>query len=44
MFDQRSYDTGPATVLVDYAQVRRLAQEFRPLIVVTIAARDPPGA
>jgi len=34
MFDQRSYGTDPATGLVDYAQVRRLAQEFRPLIVV----------
>jgi glycine hydroxymethyltransferase len=34
MFDQRSYGTDPATGLVDYAQVHRLAQEFRPLIVV----------
>src|SRR5580704_15502926 len=33
MFDQRSYGTDPETALVDYAQVRRLAQEFRPLIV-----------
>src|ERR1700678_3118330 len=34
MFDQRSYGTDPGTGYVDYAQVRRLAQEFRPLIVV----------
>jgi glycine hydroxymethyltransferase len=34
MFDQRSYGTDPVTGLVDYARVRRLAQEFRPLIVV----------
>jgi glycine hydroxymethyltransferase len=34
MFDQRSYGTDPETGLIDYAQVRRLAQEFRPLIVV----------
>jgi len=34
MFNQRSYGTDPATGLVDYGQVRRLAQEFRPLIVV----------
>jgi glycine hydroxymethyltransferase len=34
MFDQRSYGTDPDTGLVDYAQVRRLAREFRPLIVV----------
>jgi glycine hydroxymethyltransferase len=34
MFDQRSYGTDPVTGLVDYAQVRRLALEFRPLIIV----------
>ena len=34
MFEQRSYGTDPATGLVDYAQVRSLAQEFRPLIIV----------
>jgi glycine hydroxymethyltransferase len=33
-FDQRSYGTDPGTGLVDYADVRRLAREFRPLIIV----------
>jgi glycine hydroxymethyltransferase len=34
MFDQRSYGTDPETGLLDYDQVRRLAQEFRPLILM----------
>jgi glycine hydroxymethyltransferase len=34
MFDQRSYGTDPGTGYLDYAQVRRLAQDFRPLIIV----------
>jgi glycine hydroxymethyltransferase len=34
MFDQRSYGTDPQTGLLDYQQVRRLAREFRPLILV----------
>ena len=34
MFHQRSYGTDPGTGLVDYAQVRRLAQGFHPLIMV----------
>jgi glycine hydroxymethyltransferase len=34
MFDQRSYGTDPVTGYLDYAQVRRLAREFRPLIIV----------
>jgi glycine hydroxymethyltransferase len=34
MFDQRSYGTDPLTGLIDYAEVRRIAQEFRPLVIV----------
>ncbi len=34
MFDQRSYGTDPVTGLLDYAEVRRVAQEFRPLVIV----------
>jgi glycine hydroxymethyltransferase len=34
LFEQRSYGTDPETGLLDYAEVRRLAQEFRPLILV----------
>ncbi len=34
MFDQRSYGADPATGLVDYAEVRRIAVEFKPLILV----------
>ena len=34
MFDQRSYGTDPATGLLDYQAVRKLAREFRPLIIV----------
>jgi glycine hydroxymethyltransferase len=34
MFDQRSYGTNSETGLLDYAEVRRLAREFRPLIIV----------
>ncbi|HEX2417419.1 MAG TPA: glycine hydroxymethyltransferase, partial [Micromonosporaceae bacterium] len=34
MFDQRSYGTDPQTGLLDYDEVRRLAREFRPLILV----------
>jgi len=34
MFHQRSYGTDPATELLDYDQVRRLAREFRPLILM----------
>ncbi|MFD2078957.1 glycine hydroxymethyltransferase [Actinopolymorpha cephalotaxi] len=34
MFDQRSYGTDPETGLIDYDEVRRAAQEFRPLILV----------
>jgi glycine hydroxymethyltransferase len=34
MFDQRSYGTDPATGLLDYSAVRKLAREFRPLIIV----------
>ncbi len=34
MFHQRSYGTDPDTELLDYAEVRRLAQEFRPLVIV----------
>ena len=33
-FDQRSYGTDPETGLLDYAEVRRLAEEFRPLVIV----------
>jgi len=33
-FDQRSYGTDPETGLLDYAEVRRQAEEFRPLIIV----------
>ncbi len=33
-FDQRSYGTDPATGLLDYDEVRRLADEFRPLVIV----------
>ncbi len=34
LFDQRSYGTDTATGLLDYGEVRRLAQEFRPLVIV----------
>ena len=34
MFHQRSYGTDPTTQLVDYDQVRRAAQEFKPLILI----------
>ncbi|MEO3747283.1 glycine hydroxymethyltransferase [Plantactinospora sp. B5E13] len=34
MFDQRSYGTDPVTGLLDYDEVRRIAREFRPLILV----------
>ena len=34
MFHQRSYGTDPTTQLVDYDQVRRTAQEFKPLILI----------
>jgi glycine hydroxymethyltransferase len=34
MFDQRSYGTDPVTGLLDYDEVRRLADEFRPLVIV----------
>ncbi len=34
MFEQRSYGTDPATGLVDYEEVRRIALEFKPLILV----------
>jgi len=33
-FAQRSYGTDPTTGLLDYAEVRRMAQEFRPLVIV----------
>jgi glycine hydroxymethyltransferase len=34
MFDQRSYGTDPETGLLDYAELRRLAEELRPLVIV----------
>lgn len=34
LFDQRSYGTDPETGLLDYDEVRRLAQDFRPLVIV----------
>ncbi|SDJ35382.1 glycine hydroxymethyltransferase [Frankineae bacterium MT45] len=34
MFHQSSYGTDPATELLDYAEVRRMAQEFKPLILI----------
>jgi glycine hydroxymethyltransferase len=34
MFDQRSYGTDPETGLLDYAAVRKVAREFRPLILL----------
>src|SRR6185369_10534134 len=34
MFDQRSYGTDPETGLLDYAELRRTALDFRPLILV----------
>src|SRR4029077_3196906 len=34
MFDQRSYGIDPETGLVDYAGVRALAKEFKPLILI----------
>ena len=33
-FNQRSYGTDPDTGLLDYAHVRALAKEFRPLVIV----------
>ncbi|MDY7106282.1 MAG: glycine hydroxymethyltransferase [Actinomycetota bacterium] len=34
LFNQRSYGTNPDTELLDYDEVRKLAQEFRPLVIV----------
>jgi glycine hydroxymethyltransferase len=34
LFDQRSYGTDPTTGILDYDEVRRIAQEFRPLVIV----------
>ncbi len=34
LFEQRSYGVDPATGLLDYDAVRRLAHDFRPLIIV----------
>jgi glycine hydroxymethyltransferase len=34
MFNQRTYGTDPATGLLDYAAVRKIAQEFKPLVLV----------
>ncbi|MFJ1753430.1 glycine hydroxymethyltransferase [Kitasatospora sp. NPDC088134] len=34
MFEQRSYGTDPATGLLDYDEVRRIALDFKPLILV----------
>jgi glycine hydroxymethyltransferase len=34
MFCQRSYGTDPATGLLDYAEVRRAALDFKPLVLV----------
>ena len=34
MFHQRTYGTDPATGLLDYAAVRKIAQDFRPLVLV----------
>jgi glycine hydroxymethyltransferase len=34
LFNQRSYGVHPETGLIDYDQVRRLAQELRPLVIV----------
>ncbi len=34
LFDQRSYGTDPATGMLDYATVRSVAQEFKPLVIV----------
>ncbi len=34
LFDQRAYGTDPETGLLDYDEVRRLARQFRPLVIV----------
>jgi glycine hydroxymethyltransferase len=34
MFNQRTYGTDPVTGLLDYAAVRKIAQEFKPLVMV----------
>jgi glycine hydroxymethyltransferase len=34
MFSQRTYGTDPATGLLDYAAVRKIAREFKPLVLV----------
>jgi len=34
LFEQRSYGVDPATGLLDYDQVRTLARQFRPLVIV----------
>ncbi|MFW6205320.1 MAG: glycine hydroxymethyltransferase [Actinomycetota bacterium] len=34
LFDQRAYGTDPDTELIDYDEVRRLAHEFRPLVIL----------
>ncbi|MCB0995753.1 MAG: glycine hydroxymethyltransferase [Acidimicrobiales bacterium] len=34
LFDQRSYGTDPTTGMLDYDEVRRLAVEFRPLVII----------
>jgi glycine hydroxymethyltransferase len=34
MFNQRTYGTDPATGLLDYSAVRKIAKEFKPLVLV----------
>jgi glycine hydroxymethyltransferase len=34
MFDQRSYGTDPVTGLIDYAELRRIAHEWKPMVLV----------
>jgi glycine hydroxymethyltransferase len=34
MFNQRTYGTDPVTGLLDYAAVRKIAREFKPLVLV----------
>ena len=34
LFDQRSYGVNPETEILDYAEIDKLAKEFRPLVIV----------
>ncbi len=41
LFDQRSYGVNPETEMLDYAEIDKLAKEFRPLVVVAGYSAHP---